>query len=130
MPRLVASRKQQKEAMRAERERRDREAAAVERRRRVRGYAIAAALAASAVAAIVVAFTAGGGGGGGSTEGLASYYPKERIPPAPARLDVATAAKAAGCSFQTHPGEGHDHTTESVTYKTNPPSSGNHNPLP
>src|SRR5207302_10684415 len=42
----------------------------------------------------------------------------------------AAAAKAAGCTLLTHPGEGHDHTTSPVDYKTNPPSSGNHDPMP
>jgi type II secretory pathway pseudopilin PulG len=43
---------------------------------------------------------------------------------------VATTATAAGCSFKQFPAEGRTHTTGKVTYKTNPPTSGNHNPTP
>ncbi len=39
-------------------------------------------------------------------------------------------AKAAGCTFQSFPSEGRTHTASKVTYKTNPPTSGNHNPTP
>jgi hypothetical protein len=44
--------------------------------------------------------------------------------------DLATAAKAAGCVVKSFPLEGREHTTATVTYHTNPPTSGNHNPNP
>lgn len=40
------------------------------------------------------------------------------------------AAKAAGCTLRAMPIEGADHTLGKVTYKSNPPSSGKHNPVP
>jgi uncharacterized protein DUF3105 len=39
-------------------------------------------------------------------------------------------AKAAGCTFSQFKSEGRNHTAGKVTYKTNPPTSGNHNPTP
>lgn len=44
--------------------------------------------------------------------------------------NLAANATAAGCTFKTFPSEGRNHTTGKVTYKTNPPTSGNHNPTP
>jgi uncharacterized protein DUF3105 len=39
-------------------------------------------------------------------------------------------AKAAGCTFSQFKSEGRNHTAGKVTYKTNPPTSGDHNPTP
>jgi hypothetical protein len=130
MTRFVASRKEQKEALRIEREQRAAEMAAEERARRFRGYAIAGTLVAAAVAAIVVAVASSGGGGGGSTKNLASFYPKVSTPPSQGKISAPQAARSAGCTIRTHPGEGHDHTTDTVKYQTNPPSSGDHAPAP
>ena len=35
-----------------------------------------------------------------------------------------------GCTFSQFKSEGRNHTASKVTYKTNPPTSGNHNPTP
>ena len=43
---------------------------------------------------------------------------------------LAADAKAAGCTFSQFKSEGATHTADKVTYKTNPPTSGNHNPTP
>jgi Protein of unknown function (DUF3105) len=43
---------------------------------------------------------------------------------------LAASAKAAGCTFSQFKSEGRNHTAAKVTYKTNPPTSGNHNPTP
>src|SRR4029450_6731061 len=43
---------------------------------------------------------------------------------------LAADAKAAGCTFSQFKSEGRNHTAGKVTYKTNPPTSGNHNPTP
>jgi hypothetical protein len=43
---------------------------------------------------------------------------------------LAADATAAGCTFRTFKSEGRNHTTGKVKYKTNPPTSGNHNPTP
>jgi hypothetical protein len=44
--------------------------------------------------------------------------------------NLAANATAAGCQFNSYPSEGRNHTTGKVKYKTNPPTSGNHNPTP
>ena len=43
---------------------------------------------------------------------------------------LAADAKAAGCTFKSYPSEGRQHTSGKVKYKTNPPTSGPHNPVP
>ncbi len=44
--------------------------------------------------------------------------------------NLEDAAKAAGCTLKSYPIEGATHVTKAVTYGTNPPTSGNHNPVP
>src|SRR3954451_6424583 len=44
--------------------------------------------------------------------------------------NLAADAQAAGCTFNSYKSEGRNHTTGKVKYKTNPPTSGNHNPNP
>jgi hypothetical protein len=44
--------------------------------------------------------------------------------------NLAADATAAGCTYKSYPSEGREHTTGKVTYKTNPPTSGKHNPTP
>jgi hypothetical protein len=39
-------------------------------------------------------------------------------------------AAAAGCTVRTFPSEGREHVSAAVTYRTNPPTSGPHNPVP
>jgi hypothetical protein len=51
----------------------------------------------------------------------------------PSRSDVEKlriAAAAAGCTVARFPTEGRSHTMGHVRYRTNPPTSGPHNPLP
>lgn len=52
-------------------------------------------------------------------------------PPSRSQLaQLKRAAAAARCSLATFPTEGRTHTTGRVHYKTNPPTSGPHNPVP
>ena len=67
------------------------------------------------VAVLVYVLVARGGGGSPSGAELA-------------RLRSASAA--AGCTLTRFPSEGREHTTGRVHYKTNPPTSGPHNPVP
>jgi hypothetical protein len=133
----MASRKEQKEALRAERERKAQEAAAAERRKRMIGFGAAGVLVAAALIAIVVVLVAGGGddGGGDSMNGEArgaeptEDFPQGSIPKAKATtLDAA--AKTAGCTVKTFPSEGRSHVDGRVEYKTNPPTSGDHFEIP
>jgi hypothetical protein len=89
---------------------------------------IAFALAAVAVTAVwVVAVTAGNGDAPHPTGGSPDVYPAEAIPP-PAERSLARAAAKAGCTVRGFPAYGREHTTSRVRYRTNPPTSGPHNP--
>jgi hypothetical protein len=73
--------------------------------------AVAGACAALAVAEVDLATTEG-----------------EAAPPGHGETP-ASLARAAGCSLRTHRGEGRAHTTRRVRYRTNPPTSGDHDPI-
>jgi Protein of unknown function (DUF3105) len=123
----VSSRQQEKEKRRQERLAREQaDAARIKRLRRVQ-LLIGGLLAAAAIAAVVVVI--GSGGGDDDSKGPDSSSPKVAIPKQ--RIaDLADAAKAAGCAVHTYPIEGHQHVDGNVKYKTNPPTSGNHNGTP
>jgi hypothetical protein len=132
----MASRKEQKEQLRAERERKAQEAAAAERRKRMVGFGAAGLLVAVAVIAIVAVVLAGGGSDGGDSKSGEARgaeptddFPKASIPKAkPSTLEAA--AKAAQCTVKQFPSEGRSHVSGKVKYKTNPPTSGNHFEIP
>jgi hypothetical protein len=139
---------------RAERERRRAERLAAEqaelasaRRRLVFGYVVAGALTLAVIVGLVVALGGGGGGdsGGGDipanahvqinsgfTHGYAFDDRAGTPPPALQQGDLQKAAAAAGCELKLDlPDEGNTHITQESQipdYKTNPPTSGNHNP--
>jgi hypothetical protein len=129
----VSSRQQQKEARR--RERLAREAEEKRRAERNRRLQIVggAVLAVGVVVAVVVAIVVGSGGGSDeSPEASGQKNPEVKALPIPPRktTDLFAAAKAANCVVRTFPSEGRTHITGTTTYKTNPPTSGNHNPVP
>jgi hypothetical protein len=90
-----------------------------------------AVLAVAAIAAVVIAITAGGGS---SSNSSAKEQLGTAAVPAKKISDFNEAVKAAGCVFTTYPSEGRQHlasdTAVNNNYKTNPPTSGNHNPTP
>jgi len=113
----VASRKEEKEQRKRERLARERELeAAAKRSRRLRAVG-GGVLAVAALAAIAIAVAAGGGSSGrGSTQKPSAQ--------------LVASARAAGCELRSYPNFGQEHTTAKVTYKSNPPTSGPHNPVP
>jgi len=121
----MASRKEQKEALRREREEREREVKAAQRRKRMVGYGVAAAMAAAA--AIVVAVLALGGGDEGK---VAELLPSGGEVAEQQEFDLAAAAGAAGCELRDVKASGTaDHTTdlnERIKYNSNPPTTGRH----
>jgi hypothetical protein len=132
----MASRKDQKDALRAERIAREQQAASAERRKRLAGYAAGGLLAVAALVAIVVVLTSGdggGGGGGGSAGGgqaaASGDFPSATIPPVEI-TDLDQAVEASGCELTEDPEERSDHVEGAVEYEGNPPTSGNHNPIP
>lgn len=117
----MASRKEQKEAARAERLEREREAAAAERRSRIIRYGVGGTLAVVAVAVVAVLALSSGGGEKSLPNGSA---PKRQL------TDLTPAAAAARCQVKNFPDFGSQHTTAAVAYKSNPPTSGPHDPMP
>lgn len=132
----MSQRREQKDALRAERLAKQQAAEAAARRKRLAGYAVAGVLSLAALAAIVVSLTAGGGGGGpeggkSTAPGIKASYPDDPPEIAPQKeTDLAASAKAAGCELADPKPEGASHVEEAVTYRSNPPTSGNHFPVP
>jgi Protein of unknown function (DUF3105) len=128
----MSSRQEEKQRRREERLAKEKlEAAAAARKNRL-GLVAAGLLGAAAVAAVIIAIAAAAGGGGddkNSVSPSASNIPNKPVP-AQQISDLDAAAKAADCTVKTYPSEGRSHVTTAVTYKTNPPTSGNHNPNP
>jgi hypothetical protein len=122
----VASRKEQKEALRRERLEREREAREAERRKRLVGYGAGGALAVGALVVVVVLLLAGGGDGGGGNSDLlpgGGEVPQQQL------TELDEAADAAGCTLESQRVRGRNHTSslsDRVEYPTNPPTGGNH----
>jgi hypothetical protein len=144
----MADRREEKERLRAERlaaQARDQSRA---RQRLIAGYFVAGLLAVAVVAGLVVVIASGGGdessgasaceeahvqAQSGTTEGLEFDCREGTPPPAIQFGDLRESAQQAGCEVKLdQPDEGNTHVANSdtVTYKTNPPTSGNHNPTP
>jgi hypothetical protein len=124
----MASRKEEKERRRQERLEREKALREEERRRRLYAIVGGGGLVLAAIAAIVVVVAAGGGGNGGG--GGSSLDVPEAPPPREKTSNLVRAASAAGCRLSNPPIEGRNHVTSAVKYKTNPPTSGNHDPIP
>ena len=136
----MASRKEEKERIRAERLAAEQAAAAAAaRQQRLRLFG-AVGLAIVAVVAVVIAISSSGGGG---PKGPSAAALKGINLPAVKDTNLTSAAKTAGCvvlnypqdygpngSSTSDPNNLYTHVGGSVNYKTNPPSFGNHNPTP
>jgi hypothetical protein len=107
----MASRQEEKERRRREREEAQRAAERAASRKRTLQIGGGAVLVLAVIAVIAVVALAGGGD-------------------KPDTSNLAADATAAGCTFNTYKSEGRNHTTGKVNYKTNPPTSGAHNPTP
>jgi hypothetical protein len=127
----MASRKEQKERLKAERLEREREASAAERRKRLVGYGAGGVLVGGVIVALVVVLLAGGGddGGGGTELASTGDFPDGSVP-AQEISDLDEAARAAKCRVIEDEEEGNTHTDQPVEYEANPPTSGDHFPVP
>jgi len=127
----MSSRQEEKERRKAERLERERaEAAAAKRKRLV--ATVAGGLAAAAAIAVLV-FVVIGGGDDNDPDGPSTAISGGAPIPAQQISDLDDAAKAAGCAVREFPDEGAEHTEgarKPSDYKTNPPTSGNHNITP
>ncbi|MCW2992063.1 MAG: hypothetical protein JWM73_2657, partial [Solirubrobacterales bacterium] len=126
----MASREEEKRLRREERQQAEAAAAAGQNRAKRLQFLLGALLTIAVVVGVVLLVTGGSdsNGGGGATPTTPSG-PDAAIPAASER-DLTKAAKAAGCVLANPPIEGSSHVDTKVTYKSNPPTSGNHNPVP
>jgi hypothetical protein len=143
----MASRKEEKERLRRQRLAAERAAASTGRRRLVAGYVVAGLLTLAVLAGLVAVIASGGGGSdvsntcsnahvknsGGTFRGLDPDC-REGTPPPPIKIaDLNLSAEKAGCELRLNlRNEGNTHVPNStpVKYGTEPPTSGNHNPVP
>ncbi len=127
----MASRREEKEQRRLERLQRERAQLDDARKRRLYSIVAGAVLLIGATVAVVVALAAGGGSSGSDTAFGFSKTAKDSAPPPPEKItDLNQAAKAADCTLKNPSIEGRTHVTSKVKYHTNPPTSGNHYPIP
>lgn len=146
----MASRKEERERLRAERERAESAARAADRKRLIVGYVVAGLISAAVVAGIVVAITSGGDGGGSGAEASGDrlnaefgVVPEnaqvddrdtESIDQADAGGDLTELAERAGCELLVdQPDEGANHLdprADQPEYRSDPPTSGDHSPEP
>lgn len=120
----MASRKEQKEALRRERLEREREAAEQARRKRMAGYGVGGVLALAAVAAGVFALV-----GGGSSKSSGKTFPTGGSVPAAKITNLSKAAAAAGCKLSSEKATSRNHEVDpnkKLHYRTNPPTDGKH----
>jgi uncharacterized protein DUF3105 len=128
----MSHRREQKEALRRERELREQEARAAQQRKKMVGYGAAGLLAILAVAVLILLATGGddagsGPGNAGNVFPDGGSFPKQTI------FDLAPAAKAAGAELMEKNGTDREHTTsldDRVKYNTNPPTTGKHYEIP
>jgi hypothetical protein len=114
----MSSRKEEKERLRQEREERERAAAAKAKRGRLLQLIGGVVVACAVIAGGAYAVSTGGGGDNG---------------PDIDNDKLKAAAQSSGCVYRAFPDEGQGHVTEALTeadFKTNPPTSGAHNPQP
>jgi hypothetical protein len=142
----VASRKEEKERLRQQRLAAERAAASTGRTRLIAGYVVAGILTLAVLAGLVVVIASGGSDNGvdacsnshikdsgGTFRGLEPDCREGTTPPAIQVADLKLSADQAGCQVRLDlPEEGNTHVpnSEPVQYKTAPPTSGNHNPVP
>ena len=140
----MASRKEEKERLRAQRLAAERASQSGGRARLMAGYVVAGVLALAVIVGLVAVVTSGGGGGSGacsnahiqntgSFSGLTPDCRKGTPPPPLQFADLQISAQKAGCEVRLNlPDEGNTHVPNStpVQYRTTPPTSGNHNPVP
>src|SRR5215216_1858397 len=142
----MASRKEEKERLRQQRLAAERAASSTGRRRLIAGYVVAGVLTAAVLAGLVAVIASGGSDGGidacseahiknsgGTFKGLEPDCREGTTPPQIRIADLQTSADQAGCELRLDlPQEGRTHVPNSqpVQYKTVPPTSGNHNPVP
>lgn len=122
----MSSRQEEKERRRAEREAVEQASARSKARKDRMRLGLGALVSVAAIAVAVLVF--GRSSGGDAAVKTPGDTAAVKLP-ALKETNLQVAAKAAGCTLATAPAEGRGHTTAKVKYKTNPPTSGDHNPV-
>jgi hypothetical protein len=139
----MATRKEEKDRLRAARLEAERRETLGARKRLVLGYGVAGVLTAAVLVGIVIVIASSGGGSSeetpaaahidtatGSINGVAPDAREGTAPPAVENLDLENAAADAGCTLRLGlPDEGSSHLkpdAQPPNYRTSPPTSGNH----
>ncbi len=128
----MSHRRDQKEALRREREQREQQARAAEQRKKMVGYG-AASLIAIAVVVVAILLATGGEDASSGAGNAGNVFPDGGSFPEQTVFEVGPAANAAGCQLQTKKGTARDHTRsldDRVKYNTNPPTTGRHYEIP
>ena len=133
----MASRKEEKERLRAERLEREAQAQAAERRKQLVGYAAGAVLVVAGAIALIVVLLSGDDAGGtsasnrGSETVASDELPEGSVPPVET-ADLDEAVEEAGCKLEENASEGSEHfePPDTTEYKANPPTSGDHYTVP
>lgn len=115
------SRRESRDAKRAERLERERAEAAAAKRRRLVLAAVAGVLALGAAIAIALVILRGGDDTGAVAE---ADVPAQR------ETNLERAVAAAGCTLKSYRSEGDEHVEGRVEYRSKPPHSGDHNIVP
>src|SRR5215203_5892890 len=126
----MSHRRDQKEALRREREQREAEANAAAQRKRLFGVIGAAAIAAAAIV-IVVVLAGSGGDDGSQSEG--DTFPTGGSIPEQKTFELDQAAAAAGCELKSNKATSREHLqdpNQKVNYPQDPPTSGKHFAVP
>jgi hypothetical protein len=126
----MASRKEEKERRRQERLARESAEREQARRRRLYAIGVGGVLVVATIGAVAVVIAAGGGDDGSGDEGSTSFPVDATRPPQQRITALDEAAKAADCRLRNPEIEGQTHVQKKVKYKTSPPTSGDHNPVP
>jgi hypothetical protein len=126
----MASREEEKRKRREERMAAEKAAQSSANRQRQLQFLLGAVLVIAIIVGVVVAASGGGSKNNPApAKSSAAASKASAIPPA-SNPDLTSAAKAAGCVLLNPPEQGRSHVNTAVHYKSNPPTSGNHNPVP
>ena len=139
----MASRKEQKEALRKERLAREQAAAQAAARKRLIGIVVASIIVLGIIGSLLAVVLAGGddnevSSGTPGTDAASVSYPDGGEIPAQKEADLAAAMKTAGCKDETITDHPYDdpagiHTAdpnEPLKYKSEPPALGRHYQVP
>jgi hypothetical protein len=133
--RRMTSRREEKDQRRAERLAAERAHAEQAKRRRLYSIVVGGVLALAAVVAIVAVAATGGGDSTAAPDDLPApeqSFEGAATPPQQQDTNLFAVVREAGCVLRNPVIEGRTHIApdKKVEYKTNPPTSGNHDPVP